>query len=283
MSIALMLNHKYKKEMPFQITQFLDVGTSNPIVARLGVGLKDIVEMAQIDSDKKSSINASCFKIMKSLVEAEKQAKPLMDEIKEIEQKIAKEGVKIQPNGMAIETPGIIKLDNAKPCLMFFKEALQTLANVMGVIMDKTYNGPHFHKIRDDAKGFFGEDHIVPKLLQEDQQWIKEILKLRDEIEHPKSSKPFAKGYNIERQQDEKFLVSFPRFFDDTDILNRLEVYSHNLLTFSEEIVAHSMTKFFPPQAALYEIPSEQRDTKLPVRYRVGLSESARKAFEGNI
>lgn len=249
----------------------MDVGTSNPIVARLGIGLDEAVKMACISEDKKKSINEGCFEIMIALVEAEKAAKPLMDEIRNAISKLATEGVKTQSGGRAIETPGVTNLENAKVFLKFSKQALQKLASVMGVIMDKAYTGPHFDKVRDDAQAFFGKDHVVAKLLTEDHEWVKHINSLRNEDEHPKTGKPFTKPFNIEPQVGGKFMITPPTFFDGTQVLNSLEVFSHNLLTFSEEIVGNSLAHFFPEMVALYDIPEEQRNPANPVRYRLGL------------
>ncbi len=257
--------------MAFQISKMMDVGTSNPIVARLGIGLDEAVKMARISEEKKKSVNEGCFEIMIALIEAEKAAKPLMDEIRAIESKIATEGVKIQSGGKVIETPGVVNLENSKIFLKFSKEALQKLASLMGTIMEKKYKGPHFDKIRDDAQTFFGKDSIVSKLLTEDHGWIKEIIDLRNEDEHPRSGKPFTSPFHISQLPGGKFLVKPPMFFNGTQVLSGLEVFSHNLLTFSEEIVGHSLAYFFPEMVALFDIPEDQRNSSNPVRYRLGL------------
>ncbi|HCM41542.1 MAG: hypothetical protein A2Z97_04160 [Bdellovibrionales bacterium GWB1_52_6] len=255
----------------FQLTQTMDVGSANPIVARLVPGLFDIIQMARIPNERKELIKSECHNIMKSLVSAEKAAKPLMDEIRAAEQRLCTEGVKTQNQGRVIETPGIMSLDNAKSFLMFSKQALQQLAAAMGVILEKDFKGPHFHKIRDQAKLKFGLDHIVFRLLEEDQVWIKEIIDLRNEDEHPKTGKAFVRGYNISPLPQGKFLVDPPKFFNDAPVLNRLEIFSHNLLTFSEEMIAHSLEFFFPGVVCVYDIPEDQRNPEMPFRYRLGL------------
>lgn len=270
--------------MTFQISKFMEAGTSNPLVVRLGIGLYDVIKLTKLDERVKLDIQEGCFKIMKSLVEAEKHVEPLMNEIKQIELQIETEGVKTQSNGMVIETPGVMLLDNTKPFLAFAKEALTTLADTMGIIMGKSYKGPHFHVIAKDAKEFFGTDHVVTKLIDADQTWIKEIIDFRNEIEHPQSGKPFTTGFYISKRVDGKFLVNVPRFFDGSMVLNRLEVFSHNLLTFTEELIAYSMTKFlFSPMMVLQEIPENQRNKSLPVRFHIGLSAQAIREFESNI
>ena len=258
--------------MAFQITKVSDVGTGNPIVARMLPGLQDIIKMAQIGEAKQKAITKACYEIKTALVQAEKAAKPLMNEIKLIEQNLATDGVKTQNNGRIIETPGVLNLDNTKIFLKFGKQALQYLAVAMGQILDEDFKGPHFHKVLDRARKLFGADAAVTKLLEVDQAWIKDLIELRSEDEHPKSEKAFVTGFDIQvATSPGQYIVRPPRFFNETDLLSRLESFSHNLLTFSEELIAHSLAHFFPSMVVIYEIPEEQRDVAMPVRFRLGL------------
>lgn len=259
--------------MSWQITQMMDVGTDNSIVARLSVGLFDLLQIAQLPKEKKEAIQEYCLEIMRSLVQAEKAAKPLMDEIHGIEAKLATEGAKTQNGGRVIETPGVLLLDNTRVFLKFSKQALQHLAKALGILLEKDFNGPHFHKILERANERLGENHVVTRLLKEDQDWLKEINALRNEDEHPQSGKPFTSGFSISRLQDGKFLIDVPRFFNNAPILNSLEVYIHNLLTFAEELLAHMLEEFFPKMVRVYDIPEDQRNRSNPVRYRIGLRE----------
>ena len=55
----------------FQIKKRMDVGTGNPIVARLSMELFDIIQMASLDEAKKDEIKSACFDRVKFLVEAD--------------------------------------------------------------------------------------------------------------------------------------------------------------------------------------------------------------------
>ena len=48
----------------FKIQKVSDVGTSNPIVARLSIGLHDIVQMAQIKKENQGLINLTNYNVM---------------------------------------------------------------------------------------------------------------------------------------------------------------------------------------------------------------------------
>lgn len=259
--------------MSFKIKQISDTGTSNPIVARLTIGLFSIIDMAQISKDKKDQIKEICFEIHKILLQAEKVALPIINEIRHVEKDLNENGVKTQSNGMVIEEPSIFILEDSKVFIKHAKQALQQLAKGIGVLLDKEFNGPHFHKIHDEFKNRFGEDHIVTKLLNDDQTWIKEIIDLRNEDEHPKTGKPFTNDFKISKIKSDQYLIEIPRFFNGLPIQNRLEVYSHNLLTFIEEILACTLEIFFPKTVVLIEIAEDEKDHSCPIRFTLGLSD----------
>lgn len=261
--------------MGFKIQKIMDVGTSNPIVARM-MGLPELIQMARMSEEKKEKIKNACFDMMRALIEAEKAAKPLIDEIKSAKQKIDSDGVKTQLPSGAIEMPSVLNLEAAKVFLKFARQALHSLARAMGVILDEDFNGPHFHKVLKRVESVLGPEHPVTKLLKDDIKWIKEIVDLRNEDEHPHVSNPFnfVQGFNITMRADGRYLVQMPQFYDGQPILECLEVFGHNLLTFSEEMIALSVETHFPQGVILTEIPEEQRDPNMPVRFRPSLKDN---------
>ena len=258
---------------PLTLTKISDEGTGNPIVARLKLGLVEIIQMAKLSEDVKNAIKKCCYDVGTELLLAEKAALPLVQEIGEIEKGFDRDGLRIQQGGV-IEVPGLLHLDNARVFLKYAKQALQTLAKGLGLLVGKDFDGPHFHKVRDHVLEKFGKDHVVSKLLVEDQSWIKELLDCRNEDEHPATGKKFVRGFDISLGPDGKYLIDAPRFFNDAPVSTRLEVYSHNLLTFSEEMMAHTLSLFLPPPVQIVEIPEGTRDPKCPVRYKLGLKSS---------
>ena len=256
--------------MNFQISKYLNVGTNNPIVARLMLGLPEIIRMAEIPEGMKDSLVAHCFAIAKHLIQAEKAAQPLIQELREIVDKLRNEGVRVQGPGV-IETPGVMHLDDARVFLKYAKQALQELAASMGLLLGAKFKGPHFHKVRNRAIEKLGLDHVVSKLLEEDQAWIKNLIVLRDEDEHPVSGRPFVRGFEITLKPDGGWHVDPPRFFNNEPVFHTLEVLSHNLLTFSEELLALTLCDHLPNGVALMEIPEEQRKPDAPRRYGFGV------------
>lgn len=257
--------------MQWKLQQDMDVGTDNPIVARMSLGLFEIIDFSTLSKEKKENLKSNCYRIMQLLVLAEKTANPIIEEIKRIVDDIKKQGVTTQSNGRCINVPSALTIGNSRSFIKYAKQVLQKVAENINIIFDKSYKGPHFHKIRDDFMKEFESEFIVTKLLIDDQPWIKKVIELRNEDEHPNTGKPYCNNFDINRGGDGKFIVTLPTFFEGTQIGSALEAYRHNLLTFAEEITVYSLMKFFPDIANIYELPESQRDPKGPVRFRIGL------------
>lgn len=259
--------------MQWKLQQGMDVGTSNPIVARMSLGLFGIIDFSQLSKEKKENLKANCHEIMQLLVLAEKTAKPIIEEIERIVTDIKQHGIKTQSDGRCINVPSALTIGNSRSFIKYAKQVLQKVAENINIIFDKSYNGPHFHKIRDDFMKEFGSDFVVTKLLIDDQSWIKKIIELRNEDEHPNTGKPYCNNFDVNQDKTGKFVIILPTFFEGTQIGNALEVYSHNLLTFSEEITVFSLEKFFPEIATICEIPENKRRVESPTRFRIGLKQ----------
>lgn len=203
----------------WKLQKDMDVGTSDPIVARMTIGLFEIIEFSSLSKDKKEKLKSNCYDIMKLLVLAEKTAKPIIEKINKIVEDIKINGVKTQSNGRCINVPSATSVDGVRAFIKYAKQVLQEIAENINIIFDKQYNGPHFHRIRDDFISEFGNDFIVSRLLIEDQSWIKKIVDLRNEDEHPQTGKPYCNNFDVTRDKDGKFIVTLPTFFEGTQIV----------------------------------------------------------------
>jgi hypothetical protein len=263
--------------MVFQIQKISDVGTSNPIVARMTIGIMEIIDFSTLDKDRKENLKVNCFEIMNLLTLAEKTAKPILEKITQIKEEIRANGIKTQSFGRCIDVPSAVRIEDSRAFIRYAKQVLYEIAENINIIYDKKFDGPHFHKIRDYFVSEFGENFALTKLLSEDQDWIKQIIDLRNEDEHPKTGKPFVNNINVQPNSNGGFTIFLPTFFNGMQIGSALEVFSHNLLTFSEELIISSLAeKFFPAIATIYEIPEADRDPASPIRFRVGLKEGTK-------
>ena len=137
-------------------------------------------------------------------------------------------GIETQSSGRCITMPSSVHIENARAFTKYAKQVLQKIAENINIIYGTNFDGPHFHKILDYFLGEFGEDFILSKLLKKDRIWIKQIIDLRNEDEHPKTGKPFVNNFDIQPRAGGGFTIFLPTFFDGTQIGSALEVFSFN-------------------------------------------------------
>lgn len=262
---------------PFQLTKISDVGTGNPIVARLSIGLLEVLKFTYLQADQIEAVFSSCNEIKRALVQAEKAANPLLDEIRQIQEELRLNGAKTQSGGRVIETPGVMHLDNVRTFVKYGKQGLMHVSRAVGRLLDIKIDSPRFDLMIREYDSRFGSDHPLTKKLREDHdEWLKGFIDLRNEEEHPSSDQPFVSGFSITSKPDGAFEIRPPVLINGVPVVSYLETMSYNLLTFSEELIARTAETFFPPIVGLDEIPAQQRSKKCPVRYRPAL----RSGFE---
>ena len=108
-------------------------------------------------------------------------------------------------------------------------------------------------------------------MLEDDIKSIKHIIDLRNEEEHPSSKGPFIRNFDVNVHPDGQVALTRPCFFDATQVGSALTVFSEDLLAYSvEELVALGVKHtFFMPNLTIAEIPLQERDPTLPIRFRV--------------
>ena len=116
---------KERKNMPFYFTKIADVGTSNPIIARLTVGLQEIIHIIQMSKDDKQKIIDSLFDISEALIEAEKSALQVIEEINHIESKLAEKAKMNAFSDHPKVIDSVLSLNRVRDFLKYSKAAFQ--------------------------------------------------------------------------------------------------------------------------------------------------------------
>ena len=122
----------------FKIQKISDVGTDNPIVAGLTMGLFDIVKMAEIDKETQDAINTSNFKIVQSLTKAEKIGLQICANIDAVMEGLNETGVQTQSFERCVDVPSTQNLDDVREFLKYCKQSLQELVHSSGGPMEGT-------------------------------------------------------------------------------------------------------------------------------------------------
>ncbi|ACG74297.1 hypothetical protein AnaeK_3076 [Anaeromyxobacter sp. K] len=261
----------------FKVTRLSDYGAGTPAVARLGPGVHDLVKFSRLSEENRDKVCSCAWDVMQVLVPAQRLAHEVIQEFDEIEAGIQREGISVQSG--AIEVPSALKLDKVSDFIVRAKKVLARAMELVELFWGKRFDAAHYHKVLEWARADLGPDAPLTRLLEDDQKWIKHIIDLRNEEEHPSRKGPFVRNYDVD-VSPKGGEVSRPRFFDGTDVRSALTVFSENLLTFVEELIALGVMHTFTfPQLAIAEISVKDRDPTLPVRFRVVLNDEAHRRF----
>jgi len=269
--ILVFLGLHEMKRGQFKIKRFLDVGTDNPICSRL-FGLCRIVDSTCLENDDKDIIRHAVLEVIANLVKAERIAKKLSSSIQNVVTKLNERGVSTQNKGATVHIPDTEGLDYIREYLKYLKKALQVVVPVFNVFLETTFNGPHFHKIRGDLIKKYGDSFPLAILVKRCQNdWIKKILELRNEDEHPKQLHLYLDFDISWNEKNQDWEIYLPVFYEGTDIFSFLFKTIGEVLVFSEESIVLVCREHLPEMADVYEIPKEKRNRENDVRFTIGL------------
>ena len=141
----------------FKIQKISDVGTDNPIVAGLTIGLFDIVKMAEIDKATEDAINSSNLNIVHSLTKAEKIGLRICTNIDAVMDGLKKTGVQTQSFERCVNVPSTENLDDVREFLKYCKQSLQELVKIINLFCDNGTSLPRYDKICNRLKEVYGD------------------------------------------------------------------------------------------------------------------------------
>lgn len=248
----------------FKIQKLMDVGTSNPIMAGLTIGLHDIVEMAQLDHNVKVAINTINLNIVHNLTKAEKIGLKICKNIDAVMEELNKSGVQTQSSDRCVNLPSTEELDGIREFLKYGKQALQELVKFINLFCKTGCTNPNYKKICNKLKEVYGEsDPIYLQVQQDHDQWLKNFLDLRDADEHPDQipeGKQLYYDFDINwSNPHQKWIVIPPRFYNDIPIYETIKASIHNIFTFAEEINIVFLQKCMPTMVEIYKVPEDQQ------------------------
>ncbi len=257
-------------------------GTANPIVARLALQSFEMLKSIDLTDKERETASKQLYDLHNRLLRCYDCIRNLHERNEET---IEKTGQIFAARNRSI--PFIIGLqDEVETFLTSAKQYLRDLVAPMNVIYRS--NLKHDAAVFWDKAGKssaaekwaaanIGADVGLVKILRDDADWIGELIKRRNAMEHPgdRSGTLVIENYRFTGPT-----VAPPQWRRDVEgregdrspILQDLDTYLVNLLEFGEEIVAHGVkARPLHEHLELYQIPEERRDPKNPARFQVGL------------
>lgn len=276
--------------MSFIITKTSDHGTRNPIVARLSVQSRQLMEPFSISQEKKKEIweilhdkvqrqLLTCYDIWSQTVSRE------LEIIKEIEE----DGIPTQSHGKVASIEQITNLKHLADSFLYSaKSALRDIKSMVCEFFEtdfkkrKKIEDGNYKDLKKWAKENFGESDPFTGLISEDLDlWIDEVYSKRNAVEHPGGHSGYLKISNFAAVRDpeskewEVVIPQWKRNQDQSSSITRdMEITIENILNFSEDILVQCLLKsgsMVP--IVFYEIEREKRDIDCPIRLGVPLEQ----------
>ena len=266
----------------FTITKISTQGTSNPIIARLYFQIVDLFKLVKLPKEGQKEIHEKLHELCQELLACYDTYQKLVDEFnKEIE--------KIKPFDPLARMYHNPYMEHLKPLSENFLRQTKKYLVILGKFLEL------FYPDLDTSKKTFwamGKNNIFDNFLylkrpdlknvfEGDSIWLNELISKRNSVEHPGGYSGNLQIVNFQTMQMQKiFPPVWYRTKDKetlcvaTDIIQDIEMWLTNLLTFSEDIIIHFCIEnnFCIKQCVLYEIPEGKRNKNCPVRFKVTIS-----------
>jgi len=268
--------------MSFVLKQVADVGSANPIVARLSMQFGSIFDFYELNDEVKESINGILHNdIQKRLISCDKIATEIVSEIETAISELNDNGLKTQSSGRVIASPHILNLEERLETYLYnAKSCLRDTLKIYNIVFGSTFTEARFDMAIAWAEKEFGDNDPIVKFLKVDHAlWIHKVVKMRNAAEHPGGHSGHLHIKNFEvNTTDEIPSIHEPLWYlnDDppTPIRGDLHVFVSNILELTEDMVLSALSKQKKPDlVSILEIPENERREEAPIRFRMGLAQ----------
>jgi hypothetical protein len=274
--------------MTFVFKKISDHGTANPIVARLGIQTSEIINFFHIEKDKKDEIlDIYMNQVTPRLIRCDEIAKSIAEESEKIKTDIVSNNLSSQSNGRIIELPQVMDLVNrAETFLYNAKSSLRDIAKIFNSLFNEEITHSRYNEIIKVLEKKYGSDSPVVKLLKDDEAWIRNIVDMRNAVEHPSSKMGPLNIQNFDllhtNEKGQRFFQGPVWFFNEnrpSDISSDMSVTTDNILRLAEDLLIVSYIQLHSDSYIQFsEIPDEERDPDCPIRLRAVLDQTKLKS-----
>jgi hypothetical protein len=248
-------------------------GTSHPVVARLLMQSRELLPWAGLPNEKQDVVYGIHYELKNRLLKCHESYTRLLAEKKR-----------------TLQTPQLdpylIGLKNEAETFLY--DSKNYFRDLLGII--NVFFRTNFKEARDfyDASGKgdgeltgwasrqFGPTDPFTEMLRTEQDWIGELIRKRNAVEHPGEYSGTLTIENFTPRSDGRFTP--PSWHRDnlspTDLLADIEVAMDNMLTLAEDILVACITKTTKwPIIKFVAIPEQDRKPDCPMRIIVQLRE----------
>jgi hypothetical protein len=264
------------------LTKVSNYGTSHPVVARLAAQTYELLKWADLSKEEKDQVYLKYDGLKNRLLKCHEAYGRLQKALAEsMEEDIFNE------DGTLKRYPHLIGLrEEIETILYEAKNYLRDLLDLFEIFFEADFDeASYFYDARASgasrivkwATERFGEADPFTTMLVNEGNWIEELIRKRNAVEHPGGHSGTLHIHNFERIAGNQFVSPtwHRNEMPKTDIFVDLEVYLENLLTLAEDILVGCIVKRSKHRIiGFVEIPEDQRRVNCPMRITVALNKN---------
>lgn len=252
-----------------RVEKIMDVGTTHPVVARLGLGMCELLNFTSLSLQQRDFIVGKMFETIPLLVELEKISGPVISEVNAALERFRKTGIPEDAAGAPIFDFKCTTLQNTIPFFRLCVRILDLAFSTLNMLWGSSFTKDNIPEMPNFINKKFGDEHMVNKLMKDDYPWISSLI---GEINFIESDKSTIKDFSLSSKNAAgKYLLTPPTISNGSQIANVMEVYAYDLFTFLEEMTIFSLLPYLDSRLVIVDIPEAQRRKEAVIRFKVGI------------
>jgi hypothetical protein len=270
---------------PWVASPFSDVGSSNPIVARVLLQGNEILKAAFFDGElDQDTITKQLHSCKETLLACERMADTVGGHIDRIIADITERGISKDNHGRGMNPfPQVPNLDtDCGTFLVQANRAIKLICELPKLLIGLDKSDSNFDHLAKRLGPVVGEDSPLVKFVRGNAPMVRYLIELRNFHEHPKDIETIIQNFHVipsgEIQAPNWKLVGIENQ-EARSVKDEMHAAIVFLIQLAETmliyLVMHRVSGQFPFVAD--EIPDENVDPNLPIKYRLTIDNTKLK------
>ncbi|WP_336489974.1 hypothetical protein [Methylobacterium nigriterrae] len=270
--------------MPFEFRKLANVGTRHPVMARLSLQSGELLKWLDVEAEVRDEIGKLyMLSLTEHLLRCHEHRDTLFERLAKSVEEVGQ-----HKDPRVREVPHVSGLDGiAEGFLVDVKKFLRDLLTVFQLTYGyepkdasdlADVKGRGYSDVGKWAESTFGPDDNLTAMLKAEANWVTELVKMRNAVEHPADRSGTLTIRNVRLHPDGDGWVrpTWQRTGKpEQDILSDMDTAMDSLLTLAEEVlVAIVLKRRTFEHVTVFEVPEASRDPICPIRFVVNLEAS---------
>lgn len=269
--------HETNPNAPWVASPVSDVGSSNPIVARVLLQGYEILKAAAFDGElDKDAITRQLHSCKETLLACERMAETVGGHIDRIVTDITEQGISKDNHGRGLNPfPQVPDLDtDCGTFLVQANRAIKLISELPQLFISLDRSDSNFDHLAKRLGPIVGEDSPLVQFVRGNAQVVRYLIDLRNFHEHPKDVKTVIQNFHVIPSG----AISAPTWQlvgsgnqEARPVKDEMHAALFFLIQVAEAMLIHLVMHRISPQFpfVVAEIPDENIDPKLPMKYRL--------------